>query len=103
VAPPPASDAAGFAAGAVVAGRFRVVAPRDLLTHAVLGPQGRELAGFNLCGAGSSGPGVLRRIDETFGQYRRGPVVKKIGEQLIPLLEAPPSFKHLRATVMEHG
>jgi quinol monooxygenase YgiN len=41
--------------------------------------------------------------DETFGQYRRGPVVKKIGEQLIPLLEAPPSFKHLRATVMEHG
>lgn len=41
--------------------------------------------------------------DEAFADYRSGPVVKKIGEQLIPLLEAPPSFKHFSATVLQHG
>jgi quinol monooxygenase YgiN len=41
--------------------------------------------------------------DEAFAQYRKGPVVKKIGEQLIPLLETRPSFKHLSATVLEQG
>lgn len=41
--------------------------------------------------------------DEAFAAYRQGPVVKKIGEQVIPLLEARPSFKHLRATVLEQG
>jgi quinol monooxygenase YgiN len=38
-----------------------------------------------------------------FVRYRRGPIVKKIGEQLIPLLEAPPSFKHFSATVLEQS
>jgi hypothetical protein len=41
--------------------------------------------------------------DEAFAPYRKGPVVKKIGEQLIPLLERRPSFKHLSATVLEQG
>jgi quinol monooxygenase YgiN len=41
--------------------------------------------------------------EEAFAQYRKGPVVKKIGEQLIPLLERRPSFKHLSATVLEQG
>ena len=41
--------------------------------------------------------------DEAFADYRRGPVVKKIGEQLIPLLEAPPSSKHFSATVLQQG
>lgn len=41
--------------------------------------------------------------DEAFAQYRKGPAVKKIGEQLIPLLEARPSFKHFSATVLEQG
>src|SRR5262245_11771790 len=41
--------------------------------------------------------------EESFAEYRRGPVVKKIGEQLLPLLEARPSFKHFRATIMEQG
>lgn len=41
--------------------------------------------------------------DEAFAQYRKGPVVKKIGEQLIPLLEARPSFKHFSANVLEQG
>jgi hypothetical protein len=30
-------------------------------------------------------------------------VVKRIGQQLIPLLEARPSFKHFRATILEQG
>jgi quinol monooxygenase YgiN len=41
--------------------------------------------------------------DDAFAQYRKGPVVKKIGEQVIPLLEGRPSFKHLSATVLEQG
>jgi len=41
--------------------------------------------------------------DDAFAQYRNGPVVKKIGEQLMPLLDGRPSFKHLRATVLEQG
>lgn len=41
--------------------------------------------------------------DEAFAQYRKGPIVKKIGEQLIPLLEGRPSFKHFSATVLEQG
>jgi quinol monooxygenase YgiN len=41
--------------------------------------------------------------DEAFAEYRKGPVVKKIGEQLMPLLEARPSFKHFSATVLEQG
>ena len=40
--------------------------------------------------------------DEAFAQYRKGPVVK-IGEQVIPLLEGRPSFKHFSATVLEQG
>lgn len=41
--------------------------------------------------------------DEAFAQYRAGPVVRKIGEQVLPLLEARPSFKHFSATVLEQG
>lgn len=32
-----------------------------------------------------------------------GPVVKRIGQELMPLLESRPSFKHFRATVLEQG
>jgi quinol monooxygenase YgiN len=41
--------------------------------------------------------------DEAFAQYRKGAVVRKIGEQLLPLLEARPSFKHFSATVLEQS
>ena len=41
--------------------------------------------------------------DEAYAQYRKGPVARKIGEQLIPLLEAQPSFKRFSATVLEQG
>ena len=41
--------------------------------------------------------------DEAFAQYRKGPVVKMIGEHLIPLLEARPTFKHFDATVLEQS
>lgn len=41
--------------------------------------------------------------EDAFTQYRQGPVVKRIGEHLLPLLEARPAFKHFRATVMEQG
>lgn len=41
--------------------------------------------------------------EEAFAEYRQGPVVKKIGEQLLPLLETRPAFKHFRATIMEQG
>jgi hypothetical protein len=41
--------------------------------------------------------------EDAFAEYRRGPVVKKIGSQLLPLLEARPAFKHFRAIVMEEG
>ncbi len=41
--------------------------------------------------------------DDAFAQYRKGPVVKKIAEQLIPLLAARPSFKHFSATVLEQS
>jgi chromate reductase len=41
--------------------------------------------------------------EEAFAQYRKGSIVKKIGEQLIPLLEARPSFKHFSATVLEQS
>jgi quinol monooxygenase YgiN len=41
--------------------------------------------------------------EEAFADYRRGPVVKKIGEQLIPMLETRPSYKHFSATVIQQG
>lgn len=41
--------------------------------------------------------------EEAFAEYRKGPVVKRIGQELIPLLERRPSFKHFRATVLEEG
>jgi quinol monooxygenase YgiN len=41
--------------------------------------------------------------EDAFAQYCKGPVVKKIGEQLIPLLVARPAFKHFRATVLEQS
>jgi quinol monooxygenase YgiN len=40
---------------------------------------------------------------DAFAEYRSGPVVKKIGAHLLPLLEARPSFKHLQASVLEQG
>jgi quinol monooxygenase YgiN len=39
--------------------------------------------------------------EEAFADYRTGPVVKKIVEQLIPMLEAPPSYKHFSATLLQ--
>ena len=41
--------------------------------------------------------------DETFAEYRKGPVVRRIGEQVLPLLDVRPSFKHFSATVLEQG
>ena len=41
--------------------------------------------------------------DDAFARYRKGSVVKTIGEQLIPLLETRPSFKHFSATVLEQS
>jgi quinol monooxygenase YgiN len=40
--------------------------------------------------------------DEAFADYHDGPVVK-IPERLMPLLEAPPSYKHFCATVLQQG
>jgi quinol monooxygenase YgiN len=56
-------------------------------------------------------PDVAREIfiyaefesDEAFAEYRKGPVVKKIGTELIPLLAARPSFKHFGATILEQS
>jgi quinol monooxygenase YgiN len=41
--------------------------------------------------------------EDVFAEYRKGPVVKRIGQELIPLLESRPSFKHFRATVLEQA
>lgn len=41
--------------------------------------------------------------DNAFALYRKGPIVRKIVEQLIPLLDGRPSFKHLSATILEQG
>lgn len=41
--------------------------------------------------------------EDVFAEYRKGPVVKRIGQELIPLLERRPSFKHFSATVLEQG
>lgn len=41
--------------------------------------------------------------EEVFAEYRKGPVVKRIGQELIPLLKRRPSFKQFRATVLEQG
>src|SRR5262245_20766883 len=38
---------------------------------------------------------------ENFEKYLNSTVVKRIGEELIPLLTAPPIFKHYEATVLE--
>ena len=49
---------------------------------------------------------VLRQgveSEEAFAENRQGPIVQKIGEQLLPLLDARPSFKDFRATVMAQG
>lgn len=37
---------------------------------------------------------------EHFEQYLNSAVVKRIGAELIPLLAAPPAFKHFDATVL---
>jgi len=38
---------------------------------------------------------------ENFEKYLNSAVVKRIGDELIPLLDAPPEFKHYEATVFE--
>lgn len=38
---------------------------------------------------------------ETFENYLSSAVVKRIGEELIPRLDAPPTFKHYEAKVFE--
>lgn len=40
---------------------------------------------------------------ENFEKYLNSSIVKRIGDELIPLLEAPPQFKHYEATVLESG
>ena len=41
--------------------------------------------------------------EEAFADYRTGPVVKKIVDRLIPMLKAPPSYKHFSATVLQQS
>jgi quinol monooxygenase YgiN len=38
---------------------------------------------------------------ENFEKYLNSAVVKRIGEELIPLLNAPPAFQHYEATLLE--
>ena len=38
---------------------------------------------------------------ENFEKYLNSAVVKRIGDELIPLLDAPPEFKHYEATILE--
>lgn len=38
---------------------------------------------------------------EHFQHYLKSPMVERIGAELIPLLEAPPEFKHYEATAFE--
>ncbi|MCB0166719.1 MAG: antibiotic biosynthesis monooxygenase [Anaerolineae bacterium] len=38
---------------------------------------------------------------ENFKKYLNSDVVKRIGDELIPLLDGPPKFKHYEATVFE--
>ncbi|MBE7549502.1 MAG: antibiotic biosynthesis monooxygenase [Anaerolineales bacterium] len=38
---------------------------------------------------------------ENFEKYLSSATVKRIGAELIPLLEAPPEFKHYEATILE--
>lgn len=38
-----------------------------------------------------------------FENYLKSNVVQRIGAELIPLLTAPPSFKHFEATLLEDG
>jgi quinol monooxygenase YgiN len=38
---------------------------------------------------------------ENFEKYLNSAAVKRIGDELIPLLEAPPEFKHYDATILE--
>jgi len=41
--------------------------------------------------------------DESFARYRESSVVKRIVDQVVPLLEWRPAFEHLRATVFQQG
>lgn len=38
---------------------------------------------------------------ENFERYLRSKIVKRIGAELIPLLDTPPAFKHFEAKVLE--
>ena len=40
-------------------------------------------------------------LKENFGKYLNSAVVKRIGDELIPLLHVPPEFKHYEATILE--
>lgn len=36
-----------------------------------------------------------------FEAYLQSPIVKRIGDEVIPLLDAPPEFKHYEAVILE--
>jgi len=38
---------------------------------------------------------------EHFEKYLASPMVKRIGDELMPLLAAPPEFKHYSATILD--
>ena len=38
---------------------------------------------------------------EHFETYLNSAIVRRIGDELIPLLDAPPEFKHYEATILE--
>ena len=54
-------------------------------------------------------PDLPRRYDfygefdskENFESYLQSAVVKRIGDELMPLLDGPPAFKHFEAVVFE--
>ena len=41
--------------------------------------------------------------EEAFAAYRSGPVVQRIGREILPLLDGRPRFRHYHATVLEEG
>lgn len=40
---------------------------------------------------------------ESFNSYRNSNVVKRIGREILPLLESKPAFKHFEAELFESG
>jgi quinol monooxygenase YgiN len=104
------------------------VIPRSdemIVVHVAVRAQARTAAAFarslqEIVAAARQAPGCLRNewyhvpdaprqyviygefdTREHFEAYQRSELVKRIGDELIPLLEAPPQFRHYEATVLD--